>query len=41
MSQDRLNGLAEIAIEHEIARDLEYGKIIEDCAAAKARKVHF
>ena len=41
MSQDRLNGLAEIAIEHKIARSLEYSDIIEDFAAAKARKVHF
>ena len=28
-------------LKHKIARSLEYSDIIEDFAAAKARKVHF
>lgn len=39
MSQDRLNGLAIISIEHEIAEKISYDDIIESFADSKARKM--
>ena len=41
MCQERLNGLAYISIEHELARSLDYSAIITDFAASKAGKVSF
>ena len=41
MKQDRLNGLATLAIEYDLAKSLNYDDIINDFAAAKARKVAF
>ncbi|XP_055326046.1 uncharacterized protein LOC129579884 [Sitodiplosis mosellana] len=40
-SSDRLNGLATISIEHEIADSIQYEDIIDEFAASKARKVSF
>jgi len=40
MTQDRLCGLAQNSIEHEITRNLDYSDIIDDFASMKARKVH-
>jgi len=39
MGQERLNNLAILSIEHEVARDLNYTDVIDSFAAAKARKV--
>jgi len=39
MGQERLNNLAILSIEHEVARDLNYTNVIDSFAAAKARKV--
>ena len=39
MSQERLNGLAIISIEHEIGRSVDYEEIIDKFANTKARKV--
>ena len=39
MGQERLNYLAVLSIEHEVARDLNYTNVIDSFAAAKARKV--
>ena len=39
MGQVRLNNLAILSIEHEVARDLNYTDVIDSFAAAKARKV--
>ena len=41
MSQERLNGLATISIEHEVAESIQYDDIIEEFAASKARKSAF
>lgn len=41
MTQERLNGLAIISIENEVAHSLEYDDIIDDFANAKARKGTF
>lgn len=41
MKQDRLNGLATLAIEHDLAKLLNYDDIINDFASDKARKVYF
>ena len=41
MKQDRLNGLATLAIEHDLAKLLNYDDIINDFASAKSRKVCF
>jgi hypothetical protein len=41
MKQDRLNGLATLAIEYDLAKSLNYEDIINDFAAAKSRKVAF
>lgn len=41
MSQERLNGLAIISIEHEIAGSIQYEDIIEEFAPSKARKGSF
>jgi hypothetical protein len=40
MCQQRLNGLASIAIENDIARRLNYEKVIDEFACRKSRKVH-
>lgn len=40
MLQSRLNGLAIISIENEIANSLDYDDIIEEFATAKARKMN-
>ena len=39
MTQDRLNGLATLAIEYDLAKSLNYEDIINDFAASKSRKV--
>jgi len=39
MGQERLNNLAILSIEHEVARDLNYTDVIDSFTAAKARKV--
>ncbi|XP_047106085.1 uncharacterized protein LOC124775292 [Schistocerca piceifrons] len=41
MSQTRLNDLATILIEHELAEDLNYTNRVKEFAQAKARKVRF
>src|SRR6218665_9 len=41
MKQDKLNGLATLAIENDLAKSLNYEDIINDFAAAKSRKVIF
>lgn len=41
MGQDRLNSLAIISIENEIANSIKYEDIIEDFANSKARKMDF
>ncbi|KAF8106031.1 hypothetical protein N665_0148s0019 [Sinapis alba] len=41
MSQERLNGLSMISIEHELAEKLDYSKLINDFAGIKARRVIF
>jgi len=41
MSQDRLSGLATLAIEKELAESVNYDTIIEHFAAKKSRKVNF
>lgn len=41
MSQERLNGLAIISIEHEVASSIQYDEVIDEFAAAKARKGSF
>ena len=41
MSQERLNGLSMISIEHELAEKLDYSKLINDFAGKKARRVIF
>jgi len=41
MVQDRLIGLAMIAIEHELAEQLNDVDIVKDFANAKARKCSF
>lgn len=41
MKQERLNGLATLAIEYDLAKSLNYEDIINDFAAAKSRKVAF
>jgi len=39
MGQERLNNLAILSIEHEVARALNYTYVIDSFAAAKAHKV--
>lgn len=39
MSQERLNGLAILSIENEVASQLDYSKLIDDFASAKSRKI--
>lgn len=39
MSQERLNGLAILSIENEVASQLDYRKLIDDFASAKSRKI--
>jgi len=39
MRQERLNNLAILSIEREVAHDLNYTDVIDSFAAAKARKV--
>ncbi|XP_025203083.1 uncharacterized protein LOC112600137 [Melanaphis sacchari] len=39
MANDRLSGLAMIAIEHQLCRELDIEEIIKDFSNAKARKV--
>jgi len=39
MGHEKLNNLAILSIEHEVARDLNYTDVIDSFAAAKARKV--
>lgn len=39
MTNDRLSGLAMIAIEHQVCQELDVEEIIKDFASAKARKV--
>jgi len=41
MSQDRLSGLATLAIEKELAENVNYETIIEHFAAKKSRKINF
>jgi len=41
MSQERLSGLAILAIEKEESENISYDKIIEDFAAKKSRKIKF
>ena len=41
MREDRLESLALISIEHEIAATLEYGTLIDSFSAIKARKIAF
>ncbi|XP_049809441.1 uncharacterized protein LOC126252584 [Schistocerca nitens] len=41
MSQTRLNDLATISTEHELAEDLNYTDLVKELAQAKARKVRF
>ena len=41
MKQERLNGLATLAIEYDLAKSLNYDDIINDFTAAKSRKVAF
>lgn len=41
MSQERLNGLSMISIEHELAEKLDYSKLINDFAGKKAMRVIF
>lgn len=41
MGQERLNSLAIISIENEIAKSIQYDEIIDDFANAKARKMNF
>jgi len=41
MSQDRLVGLATMSIERAIAEELDLTEVIQDFAAAKARKAYF
>ncbi|XP_049792308.1 uncharacterized protein LOC126199434 [Schistocerca nitens] len=41
MSQTRLNDLAAISIEHELAEDLNYTDRVKEFAQAKAMKVQF
>ena len=38
MSQQRLSDLGTLAIEHEIARKIDYSNIIDHFAKQKARK---
>ena len=39
MSQDRLNGLAILSIENDLARGIDYDDIIRDFATKKAKRV--
>ncbi len=39
MSQERLCGLAMLSIERDVASDLDYGNLITEFAARKARKI--
>ena len=41
MNQDRLNSLAIISIENDVAKSIYYNDIIEEFAALKARKRKF
>ena len=41
MSESQLNYLAKLSIEHEIAANINYKKIIKTFADAKARKINF
>lgn len=41
MTQDRLNGLAMISIENDVAASLNYSNLLSAFASAKARKVNF
>lgn len=38
MNQDRLNSLAIVSIENDVAKSIDYNDIIDEFAAAKARK---
>ena len=41
ISEDQLNYLAKLSIEHVLAGDIDYQKIIKTFADAKSRKVNF
>jgi len=41
LSQDRLSGLATLAIEKELAENVNYENIIEQFATKKSRKINF
>jgi len=41
MSQDRLSGLATLAIEKELAENINNETVIEHFAAKKSRKINF
>ncbi len=41
MSQERLNGLAILSIEKDLAKKLEYGDLISTFAAKSARRIIF
>jgi hypothetical protein len=41
MKQDRLNGLAKLSIEKDVASELDYSSVITKFASLKARRVSF
>ena len=41
MSQDRLSSLMMLSIEHKLARQMNYEKLIDSFADEKARKINF
>ena len=41
MSQERLVGLAVVAVEHNVGKTLDCTSLIKEFASIKARKVHF
>ena len=41
MSQERLSGLALLSIENERAKNLDFRKVIQQFASAKARRKNF
>lgn len=41
MGQDRLSGLAMLSIENDRAKKLDIGRIVDDFAERKARRVPF
>ena len=41
MTEDRLEGLALISIEHEIASSLDYATLMDSCSPIEARQIAF